>query len=581
MVDAVGRGRGDGGLGMERDAGAGQADHVEIVGTIADGDRIVRREAETRGDRPQRIGLGGAAENGLGNLAGEAPPLGQQRVRLVFPEAEHGGDAVGEGGETAGDEKGEGARRIHGRHEFARAGSQRDALGDDAVDDCGFQSFQQRDALAQRALELDLPVHGTGGDGGDMLLEAHDIGQFVDAFLVDHGGIHVGDEDVAAAVVGRLDHAIDRRAVEFGPERGKGLGLSHPVFDGQVAGDGRGKPVCPACADGACRLICERLRKRARGRIGDQSCDEGHGEGRSAGMLENAILIAGPTASGKSRLALELARPSGATVVNADSMQVYSILRVLTARPNEAEMEAVPHALYGHVHPSEAYSTGRWLDEVAELVRGGRFDHAAPIFVGGTGLYFKALLEGLSPMPDIPTRIREHWRARLEAEGATALHAVLAARDPEAAGALRPGDGQRIVRALEVLDASGRSILDWQAARGQPLVDPDSARLLVLDPDRAEVVARIEKRFDAMVEEGAIDEVRALMALGLSPRMPAMKAIGVRELAAVIDETMTLTEAVEKAKAATRQYAKRQSTWFRNQFDARWQRIRPGEDVDP
>lgn len=297
-------------------------------------------------------------------------------------------------------------------------------------------------------------------------------------------------------------------------------------------------------------------------------------------MLENAILIAGPTASGKSRLALDLARRSGGTVVNADSMQVYSVLRLLTARPSKAEMGAVPHLIYGHVHPREDYSTGRWLDEVEACVAAGAFDAAPPIFVGGTGLYFKALLEGLSPMPDIPTPIRQGWRARLDNEGAVRLHALLAERDAAAAAVLQPNDGQRILRALEVLEASGRSILDWQAARGRPLVDADSARLMVLEPDRASVVARIEKRFDAMVEEGALEEVRALLALGLPARMPVMKAIGVRELAAAMAGTMTLPEAVAKAKAATRQYAKRQSTWFRNQFDSRWQRIQPGEVAD-
>lgn len=294
-------------------------------------------------------------------------------------------------------------------------------------------------------------------------------------------------------------------------------------------------------------------------------------------MLENAILIAGPTASGKSRLALDLARRSGGTIVNADSMQVYSVLRLLTARPSQAEMDAVAHVLYGHVDPREAYSTGRWLGEVEALATSGRLDAGPAIFVGGTGLYFKALLEGLSPMPEIPTTIRESWRARLEAEGAGALHAVLAGLDPVAADTLQPNDGQRIVRALEIFEASGRSILDWQASRGRPLVNADSARLMVLEPERADVVARIERRFDTMIEDGAMEEVRALVALDLPPLMPAMKAIGVRELAAVMAGTATLPEAVTKAKAATRQYAKRQSTWFRNQFGANWRRVQPEE----
>ncbi|WP_292153443.1 tRNA (adenosine(37)-N6)-dimethylallyltransferase MiaA, partial [Mesorhizobium sp.] len=297
------------------------------------------------------------------------------------------------------------------------------------------------------------------------------------------------------------------------------------------------------------------------------------GEGR----VKNAILIAGPTASGKSALALDVAERKGGVIVNTDSMQGYSVLDVLTARPSAAETARVPHYLYGHVHPSTAYSTGAWLRDVTGLIAEGIFSGRPAVFVGGTGLYFRALAEGISDMPDIPPSVRERWRYELKEQGAERLHRVLMHQDSAVAMQLRPTDGQRIVRALEVLDASGRSILEWQAARGQPLIDRDSARFLVIEPDRGELVARIRARFDQMLDKGALDEVRQLMALDLDPNLPAMKAIGVRELQAAMAGHMGFPQAIERAKIATRQYAKRQTTWFKHQLGPEWQRLRPGE----
>lgn len=291
--------------------------------------------------------------------------------------------------------------------------------------------------------------------------------------------------------------------------------------------------------------------------------------------MKNAILIAGPTASGKSALALDLAERLGGVVVNADSMQVYSVLEVLTARPRGDDLARVPHRLYGHVHPGIAYSTGAWLRDVEALA--AELAGRPAIFAGGTGLYFRALTEGLSEIPAVPDEVRDRWRRRLAEEGPARLHALLSERDPESAAILRPADRQRIVRALEVLDSSGRSIRVWQARRGRPLVDRAAARLFVIEPDRADLVARIERRLDRMVEEGALDEVRAFVALGLDRSLPATKAIGLRELEAALAGHIDLAEAITRAKAATRQYAKRQSTWFRNQLGPQWRRIGPGE----
>ncbi|SFO26371.1 tRNA dimethylallyltransferase [Mesorhizobium sp. NFR06] len=305
---------------------------------------------------------------------------------------------------------------------------------------------------------------------------------------------------------------------------------------------------------------------------------EKSGKQAGEGRVKNAILIAGPTASGKSALALDLAERKGGVIVNADSMQVYSVLDVLTARPSASEMARVPHFLYGHVHPSTAYSTGAWLRDVTRLIEDGVLADRPAIFVGGTGLYFRALAEGISDMPDIPASVRERWRYELKEQGAERLHRVLMREDSTVAMQLRPTDGQRIVRALEVLDASGRSILEWQAARGRPLIDRDSARFLVIEPDREQLVRRIEARFDQMLDKGALEEVRQLTTLDLDPDLPAMKAIGVRELQAAMAGQSGFPEAIERAKIATRQYAKRQATWFRHQLGAEWRRLRPGNE---
>ncbi|QDB99986.1 tRNA (adenosine(37)-N6)-dimethylallyltransferase MiaA [Mesorhizobium sp. 8] len=298
------------------------------------------------------------------------------------------------------------------------------------------------------------------------------------------------------------------------------------------------------------------------------------------GRVKDAILIAGPTASGKSALALDLAERTGGVIVNTDSMQGYAILDVLTARPGRVELSRAPHLLYGHVHPSVAYSTGAWLRDVTGLIEEDRLAGRRAIFVGGTGLYFRALAEGIPQMPDIPAAIRQHWRNEMNERGAPALHGILADRDADAARQLRASDGQRIVRALEVLEASGRSILAWQKDSTAPLIDRASARFLVIEPDRAALAGRIERRFDAMIDNGALEEVRELSALGLDPALPAMKAIGVRELQAALAGTMSAAVAIERAKIATRQYAKRQATWFRHQLGGEWRRLRSGDDME-
>ncbi|SMF71235.1 tRNA dimethylallyltransferase [Xaviernesmea oryzae] len=287
----------------------------------------------------------------------------------------------------------------------------------------------------------------------------------------------------------------------------------------------------------------------------------------------DAILITGPTASGKSALALRLAREKNGVVVNADSMQVYDTLRVLTARPSDDEMEGVPHLLYGHVSATRAYSTGEWLRDVQDLLPRLRAEGRLPVFVGGTGLYFKALTGGLSDMPEISQDIRCRVRLRLQEEGPEALHAELFRRDAPVAGSLEPKDGQRIVRALEVLEETGRSIADFQGRQGPMVIDSARAKKLVVLPERKILHERIDRRFEKMLVSGAVDEVRALLALRPAPDVPAMKAIGVAQIADMLEGRMSREEVVERGSALTRQYAKRQMTWFRNQMDESWERV--------
>ena len=284
-----------------------------------------------------------------------------------------------------------------------------------------------------------------------------------------------------------------------------------------------------------------------------------------------AILLSGPTASGKSALALKLAEQLGGTVINADSMQVYRDLRLITARPAPDQEARAPHKLYGHVDAAENYSAGRWCvdarEAIAEAERAGRL----PILVGGTGLYFKALTQGLAAVPPVPEEVRSHLRGRLTSGGVAPLYAELLERDPATAQRLMPGDRSRITRALEVVLATGRSLADWHREGLPASIDAARAIKVFLAPERATLYRHIEERFDRMLVAGALDEVRRLGERGLDPSLPAMKAHGVPWLLRHLRGEIPLEEAAEGAKRDTRRYTKRQGTWFRNQLpDWRW-----------
>lgn len=283
--------------------------------------------------------------------------------------------------------------------------------------------------------------------------------------------------------------------------------------------------------------------------------------------MKNILILAGPTASGKSALAIALAREFSGTIINADSMQIYSDLRVLSARPSAEDETLVPHRLYGALDGAEVCSAARWREMAVRAIEETLAEGRLPIVCGGTGLYLRALTEGLSNMPDIPGDVRDAVRDRLAAIGPEALHGELAAVDPVMAGRLNPTDQQRIARAMEVFKATGRSLADWQA--DAPLTAPPADwqfTTLALVPPRDVLYERCNKRFGIMLEQGAIDEVKVLKARNLDRSLPVMRALGVPELIAYLDGEMTLEEAETKACTATRRYAKRQNTWIRNQI---------------
>ena len=294
--------------------------------------------------------------------------------------------------------------------------------------------------------------------------------------------------------------------------------------------------------------------------------------------MRTAILIHGPTASGKTALSIELAKRLGGEVVNSDSMQVYADLETLTARPSAEELGEVPHHLFGHVDAATHYSTGHWLKEaeatICDIQRRGK----APVIVGGTGLYLLALTKGLSEIPPVPEEMRAEARAVAQAEGGEGLKLRLEKVDPESAAALKTGDRQRLTRAYEVWLATGKPFSSFKGARAKPVLGEGEWMGVALTPPRAKLYARIDRRFNAMLVEGAMDEVHAMVGRNLDPGLPAMKAHGMPWLAAYIRGEISSEEAAIHASRDTRRYAKRQFTWIGRQFPF-WPRI-PAEDLE-
>jgi tRNA dimethylallyltransferase len=283
--------------------------------------------------------------------------------------------------------------------------------------------------------------------------------------------------------------------------------------------------------------------------------------------VNKAVIIAGPTASGKSALALKIAETFDGTVINADSMQVYDGLRILTARPSIEDERHLPHRLYGVLPPEELCSAGRWRAMAVAACEEAWQGNRLPIVIGGTGLYLRALTQGLSAIPDVPDALRQDVRQRFATLGNQQFHAELAKIDPVMAGRLHPSNSQRLMRAWEVWAATGRSLADWQAVPPDETF-PGSFLTLLFRPNRDRLYADCDRRFAAMIGQGALEEVKALVARGLDPTLPAMRALGVGQLAAHLRGEISLEAAVSEAQQATRHYAKRQMTWFRHQLAA-------------
>jgi tRNA dimethylallyltransferase len=291
-------------------------------------------------------------------------------------------------------------------------------------------------------------------------------------------------------------------------------------------------------------------------------------------ILPPVALIAGPTASGKTALALALAERIGGSIVNADASQVYADLRILTARPSPEEEARAPHRLFGHVDAACAHNVALWAAEARAAIAAVHDEGRVPILVGGTGLYLRTLIDGIAPVPDIPEPIRAGARALAVADA----HAALSREDPDAAARLRPSDTTRVARALEVVRATGRTLADWQCERSGGIGDRIRLAALILLPDAPTLANRIDRRFLAMIENGAMAEIDALHARRLDPMLPAMRAIGVPELIAWRSGALSRDHAIARAQAASRQYAKRQRTWFRHQPPPGWIRLGKSND---
>jgi tRNA dimethylallyltransferase len=283
-------------------------------------------------------------------------------------------------------------------------------------------------------------------------------------------------------------------------------------------------------------------------------------------IKRDALLIAGATASGKSALALEKAKQIGGFVINADSMQVYDVMNILTARPSQEDLESADHFLYGHVSPRVHYSVAQWVRDVKLLLNRDDLKNRRPIFVGGTGLYFKALMGGLSEMPTVPDLIRNKWREELAKFGSEKLYELLCTQDIQASLRIKPQDGQRIIRALEIFECTGKTISFWQSQKSQPLIEMETSEIICLMPDRSIIDENIAKRLANMVKKGVLDEVAAMMVLKLDVSLPSMKAIGLPQFIDHLSGICDIETALELAQNSTHQYMKRQTTWFRHQL---------------
>jgi tRNA dimethylallyltransferase len=562
---------------MKGNADPGGGEHRHIIGAVTDGHRQLQRNLMLGGERNERFSLGFTGHDWLDHRAGDAAGRQRDSVGDNVVKTQFGRDPLGEGHQPAGNQRRHGSRGTHRRDQLPGSGRHPDALG------CGFEqaildSGEQRDALFERGREIDLAVHRTAGDVRDRLAQPDKIAEFVEHLVFDDCRFQIGDEQPLAPFHHRLDNDIDGRT---GDRSAGGLldGLQADGVEDEIAGPARRQPDrCSGDPGGPGDRLGEAGEIRAVAGAGDQGEDHLHGSssyrvdcpGNKPAATAHGdpapavIVIAGPTASGKSALALELAEDLGGTVINADSIQCYRDLHILTARPDAAAERRVPHRLYGFLDAGERGSVARWrmlaLEEIAAAAKAGRL----PILVGGSGLYLRALIAGLAPVPAIPAAIRQEAIELHRALGGVEFRERLAQLDPIAAQRLAPGDKQRLVRAFEVVRATGAPLTAWQRRQA-----PEPAcrfGTIVLAPPRERLYRACDQRFARMIAAGALTEAAALAARALDPGLPAMKAVGLPELLSHLRGDMTLDAAIVAAQRATRRYAKRQTTWFRHQM---------------
>jgi tRNA dimethylallyltransferase len=583
MIDPPSRSGGDQRLSMVGYTDTGDSQHRQIVGTVADRHRVLQRNTVFRGQSEQRLPLGLArhdrALHGPSNGA-----CGQiELVRDHVIETERSGDPFGKDRETARNERRYGAGGAHRRDQLPRSRCEPKPL-------CRFfqhlliHPLKQTHPFLESGGKIDLAVHCSTGDFRDFRPQTKEVCELVEHFILDDRRLHIGDEKSLAPICRCLNEDVDRLIANQYARR---LFNRRRVerFENEIADFARREPDRLGWDS---QTIGDRGSEKSKVRpvwgTGDQGKDHPHVLSFFSNNLDRlepagathkpappVLIIAGPTASGKSVLALELAETLNGTIINADSLQSYRDLRILTARPDAAAELRLPHRLYGFLDAGERGSVARWralaLGEIAGATRAERL----PILVGGTGLYIRALEKGLAPVPEIPEQIRREAIDLNRTLGGVAFRERLAQLDPAAAGRLYAGDRQRLIRAFEVVRATGVPIGDWQ----QQTCPHPAYRFgtILLAPARERLYAACNARFVQMIEAGALGEAEALAARGLDPDLPAMKAVGVPELLSHIRGKIPLDEAIAAAQRATRRYAKRQTTWFRHQ-------CRPGLILD-
>lgn len=574
-VDARAHGSSDPGLGMESDAETGGCQHRRVVGAVANRYRLVQRNAVFCSQSEERLPLGFGGHHRLTYGAGNAACGEVQPVRYHMIKPQFGGDPFGEDREPTRNQCRDSAAGAHRSDQLPGSSRNSNSLR------CSFEhallhSREQRHTLCQRGGKVDLAVHRTAGDLRDLWPKPDETGELIEHLVLDDRRLHIGDEKAFAPLRQRLDDDIDWRITDCGA---CGLLACRRIgrIENQIARLTRRKP--DRAARGPCGIGGRRgetSKPEPAMRPGDQCKNDRHrlssypdhwrAHKRPAvpsGRAATVIVIAGPTASGKSTLALALADALGGVIINADSMQCYRDLRILTARPDDAAERQVPHRLYGFLDAGERGSVAHWralaLAEIAAATRARRL----PILVGGTGLYLRALEKGLAPIPEIPDEIRKEAVELHRQLGGAAFRERLAEFDPISARRLAPGDKQRLIRAFEVARATGVPIGHWQ---GQPVSQPNHrVGTILLAPPRDQLYAACDARLVRMIEAGGLDEAAKIAARGLDPDLPAMKALGLHELLSHLRGEMPLDTAIIAAQRATRRYAKRQMTWFRHQ----------------